>query len=253
MDTNEYIDVEDRLYLSPTTSRDEQLSFIDTLRETMSNNLGQINQGTYALGSQLPSNLGGLGGAEATFQARYQTPQLNATAANLRSAAQATALNTALSNLQNVWKKRYNDAVLNYQRRAATPSTTGGSGSTPEDGSSLFDTKTLGQSYAKLNEAAKQAYEQLQGSAMNQAFADAAKASQQGGQSANTEVYMTKVNGVPTYITVYRDELNKVTGLKTADANYDAAGAQQFLRDLAKANNLFDNSGKQLNYTQVGI
>lgn len=124
MNENETFEFEGRSYLNPTTSRDEQLSFIDTLRETQSKNTAQINADTYALGSQLPSNLGGLRGGEDTFIARYQTPQTNETVANLRLAAQQSALNTALSNLQNAYKKRYNDAVQNYQKRSATPSTT---------------------------------------------------------------------------------------------------------------------------------
>lgn len=124
MNENEYISFEDRVYANPTTSRDEQLQFIDTLRETMGGNLQQINRGTYNLGSPLPSNLGGLSGAEQTFEARYQRPQVEATAAQLRNAAQASALNTALSNLQNTYKQRYNDAVQNYQKRVATPSST---------------------------------------------------------------------------------------------------------------------------------
>lgn len=125
MNDEEIFNFEDRTYLTPTKSRDEQTQFIDTLRETMGNKTAQINADTYALGTQVPSNLGGLSGAEGTFTARYQTPQLNQTAADLRTAAQQTALNQALSNLQNAWKKRYNDAVLNYQKRAATPATSG--------------------------------------------------------------------------------------------------------------------------------
>lgn len=125
MNENEdYFSFEDRVYLNPTQSRDEQLSFIDTLRETQANNTTQINADTYALGSQLPSSLGGLRGGEETFAARYQRPQTEATIADLRTAAQQSALNQALTNLQSAWKKRYNDAILNYQKRSATPSNT---------------------------------------------------------------------------------------------------------------------------------
>lgn len=127
MNENETFEFEERSYANPITSRDEQLSFIDTLRETKSKNTAQINADTYALGSQLPSNLGGLRGGEDTFIARYQTPQTNETAANLRLAAQQSALNTALSNLQNSYKKRYNDAIQNYQKRSATAANTSSS------------------------------------------------------------------------------------------------------------------------------
>lgn len=126
MNENEIISFEDRAYQNPTVSRDEQLAFINTLREAQAQNTAQINADTYALGSQLPSSLGGLAGAEDTFKARYQTPQTDQAVANLRLAAQESALNAALSNLQNAYKKRYNDAILNYQKRSAAtnPTTT---------------------------------------------------------------------------------------------------------------------------------
>lgn len=124
MNDNDFSMFEDRAYLSPTVSRDEQLSFIDTLRNTQAQNTQQINADTYALGSQLPSNLGGLSGAEDTFVARYQKPQTEQTVADLRTAAQQTALNQALSNLQSAYRKRYNDAILNYQKRSAAAATT---------------------------------------------------------------------------------------------------------------------------------
>lgn len=127
MNENEFAEFESRNYVSPTLSRDEQLDFITTLRDTQAKNTAQINADTYALGSQLPSQLGGLSGAEDTFIARYQTPQTEQTVADLRTAAQQTALNQALSNLQNAYKKRYNDAILNYQKRAAASNNNGGS------------------------------------------------------------------------------------------------------------------------------
>lgn len=116
---DETFNFEERIYTNPTTSRDEQLEFLDTLRETQGRNTAQIQADTYALGTQLPTQLGGLSGAEQTFQARYQTPQTQQTVADLRTAAQQSALNQALSNLQSAYKKRYNDAMLNYQKRAA--------------------------------------------------------------------------------------------------------------------------------------
>lgn len=133
-ENDDFYKFEDRAYLSPTLSRDEQLQFVDTLRETMADKSAQVSADTYALGSQLPSNLGGLSGAEATFEARYRTPQLEQSAANLRLAAQQSALNTALTNLQNAYKKRYQDAMLAYQKRAATPSTTNNNDDDPYKG-----------------------------------------------------------------------------------------------------------------------
>lgn len=142
MNENEFVEFEGRTYLDPTVSRDASLSFIDTLRETQANNTAQINADTYALGSQLPSNLGGLSGAEETFAARYQRPQAETTIASLRTAAQQSALNQALSNLQNAYKQRYNDAVMNYQKRAASTTTSSSSPGDPYAGNVNINTPT---------------------------------------------------------------------------------------------------------------
>lgn len=110
MDNEETFTFEEREYLNPATSRNEQLGFIDTLRDVQARNNQQIAQETQALGTQVPSNLGGLTGAQGMWEARYQTPQVAATVADLKAQAQQTALNTALSNQQNMWKNRYNQA-----------------------------------------------------------------------------------------------------------------------------------------------
>lgn len=246
MNNEEIIEFEDRAYANPTLSRDEQMEFIDTLRETMGSNLEQINRGTYNLGSLLPSTHGGLSGAENTFAARYQRPQLESTAANLRATAQASALNTALSNYQNAWKKRYNDAVMAYQKRAAAGSTSPSTTGTPEDGSSLFDTVTQNPTTVKPGEDTTDA-------ALNQAMANASASRQQGGQTSNTEVFMTKVNGQPVYITVYKNTLGQIMGLSDGTANYDQAGARSYLQKLSQAKNLYDPSGNLINYTQAGF
>lgn len=126
---------EDRVYQNPTTSRDEQMAFIENLRATQQANNEQIRTQTENLGTAVPSQLGGLTGPESYFAARYQTAPTNQTVASLRSAAQASALNTALSNLQSQWQKRYQDAYRNYQKRASSGSGSGsGSGTTTEGG-----------------------------------------------------------------------------------------------------------------------
>lgn len=69
------------------------------------------------------------------FTSRYQTPQTNSAVANLRATAQAAALNQVLSNEQEMWKKRYNDAYRDYQKRASRGSGGGGnSGGGGDDG-----------------------------------------------------------------------------------------------------------------------
>lgn len=130
MDDDTIIEIEGRQYVSPTKSRDEQLAFIDTLRDVTAENTAQINQNTYSLGSPVTSNIGGLGGSEALWQAQYQTPQVDATIADLRTTAQQTALNQELQNLQDMYQNRYKQARRAYSARAKAASNSGsGSGS----------------------------------------------------------------------------------------------------------------------------
>jgi hypothetical protein len=102
------------------------------LRETQGAHGQEITAQTEALGTTTPSNLGGLTGAGSYFSSRYQTPRANALTQNLRTTAQAAALSQALANEQAIWKKRYNEAYRDYQRRehtkANTPVSTSGGG-----------------------------------------------------------------------------------------------------------------------------
>ena len=114
--TNEYTEFEGRYYANPQVSLDRSNQFIDNLRATQGAQNQEIAQQTYNLGTEVPSNLGGLTGANSYFTSRYQTPQTNAVTANLRAIAQAQALNDVLANEQEMWKKRYQDAYRAYQR-----------------------------------------------------------------------------------------------------------------------------------------
>lgn len=125
---NEFKNFEGRNYLNPNIAVQEANSFIDNFRTTQRANNAQINQQTRSLGAQVPSNLGGLTGGTGYFTSRYQTPQTNAALQNLRTAAQASALNTALSNEQAMWKKRYQDAYNAYQKRMNDKANTAASG-----------------------------------------------------------------------------------------------------------------------------
>lgn len=120
---NEYTEVEGRAYLNPQVALDESNTFIDNLRATQGRQNQEIIADTQMLGTDVPSNIGGLTGAEGYFTSRYQTPQTNSAVANLRATAQAAALNQILANQQEMWKKRYNDAYRSYQKRYS-----GGSG-----------------------------------------------------------------------------------------------------------------------------
>lgn len=129
--TNEYTEVDNRQYLNPQVALDESNRFIDQLRSTQAQQNQQIAEQTYNLGTSVPSVQGGLGtntpAGLSYFTSRLQAPQTASAVANLRATAQAAALNQALQNEQEIWKKRYNDAYRNYQKRmndkANTPST----------------------------------------------------------------------------------------------------------------------------------
>lgn len=121
---NEFTTFENREYINPEVSLNEQMSFIDNLRNTQKQNNAEIRQQTYNLGTSVPSNLGGLVGGEGYWTSRYQTPQTNSLTADLRATAQAQALNDILSNEQAKWKKRYNDAYNANKRRNANTGTT---------------------------------------------------------------------------------------------------------------------------------
>lgn len=118
MNSDEFYEFEDRAYINPTLSAGEQEAFIDNLRNVQLANNAQIAQQTYDLGTDVPSNLGGLGGGESYFMSRYQTPQVDEMVATLKSAAQAQALNDVMSNYQSQLKQRYNNAYRRAKKRA---------------------------------------------------------------------------------------------------------------------------------------
>lgn len=128
---NEFVEIEGRQYLNPQTGLDGSNAFIENLRTTQGQQNQQIASDTYNLGTDIQSVQGGLGTNTPAnmgyFTSRYQTPQTNSVVSNLRAAAQAQALNEVLANEQAIWKKRYQDAYRNYQKRqydkANTPST----------------------------------------------------------------------------------------------------------------------------------
>lgn len=141
--TEEYTEVDGRAYLNPQVGLDESNAFIDNLRATQGQQNQEIFSDTQRLGTDIPTNLGGLTGANSYFTSRYQTPQTNAAVANLRATAQAKALNDVLANEQAIWKKRYQDAYRNYQKRQA--SSGGGTSGFPgiEGGVDETDTTSL--------------------------------------------------------------------------------------------------------------
>lgn len=129
MNDKEILEFEDRAYVSPTVSRDEQMDFIQNYRNVLQENVNRINAETHNLGTDVPSNLGGLTGGEATFESRYVTPQANAVVANLKAQAQETALTQSLNNLKAQMNKRYKDAYRNARINEYNKNNSGGSGS----------------------------------------------------------------------------------------------------------------------------
>lgn len=117
MNDNETYEFEDRRYVTPTLSSGEQEQFISNLRDIQAQNNAQIQEQTYNLGTDIPSNLGGLGGGEAYFTSRYQTPQVDEMVSTLKSAAQAQALNDVMTNYKNQLQNRYKQAYRKYQAR----------------------------------------------------------------------------------------------------------------------------------------
>ena len=127
------------MQIKPETSRDEQLAFIDTLRNIQATQNQEIQDTTHALGTDTTPRYGGINGTNSYWLQQYQIPQTEARIATLRSAAQASALNTAMNNYLARLQENYNPAY----RKASKRSRSGSSGSTtptnPTDGS--FDTE----------------------------------------------------------------------------------------------------------------
>lgn len=161
LDDNEFVEVEGRQYLNPQVALDESNQFIDNLRSTQQANNQEIQTQTYNLGSELPSQLGGLGAPGDTslsyFTSRYQTPQTVSAVANLRATAQAAALNQVLANEQAKWQKRYNDAYRKYQKSAYDKSNSpsgsgGGDGEAGQGAVEEVDTSLFGGGRLYLDE-----------------------------------------------------------------------------------------------------
>lgn len=128
MDPLEYYEYEDKAYISPTLSRDEQLGFVDALRDTVDRDTAQVNAQTQALGTNVSPNLGGLLGSSGYFAQRYQTAPIETQVSNLKAAAQAKALSDLMTNYQAQAANRYNQAYRSYNRRTSSGGGASGGG-----------------------------------------------------------------------------------------------------------------------------
>lgn len=125
MNLEDYAYNEDgRWYINPQVSLDEQNEFINNIRNIEAQNNSEIEQQTRGLGTQVPSQLGGLVGGGSYFRTRYQTPKTNQTIAELRTVAQASALETALKNEIAKKQKQYKDAYRAASTRNANQNST---------------------------------------------------------------------------------------------------------------------------------
>lgn len=132
-----YIGENERAYVSPTISRDEQFEFIDTLRDQVGKNNALISTQTEQLGTDIQPSLGGLTGSEGYFQQRYQTTPVETQVNTLKATAQAKALNDLMTNYSEQAKNRYQQAYRAAQKRANTGGTGGG-----DDEETPFDLTT---------------------------------------------------------------------------------------------------------------
>jgi hypothetical protein len=228
---------EDRQYIDPTVSRDEQLGFIDRLREIENKDLRKIATDTHNLGTDVPSNLGGLSGIGAPnslgisgadtgsagiWRNRYERPQVNALVSDLKATAQATALNTALNNMLNQYKNRYNQAA-----RAAAKSGGGGGDDSPFN-------ENQGDPYSKI----------LNTGAVN----------------GDLGSYMVKdKNGtIKSAIDVITKKDGTITGVNTGIFSYGAEGetgtsGAQYLQNLIDQGYTFWDSNNQQHIIDTGL
>ena len=112
-----------RWYIRPEVALNEQNAFINNYRNIEAQNNAQIAQQTRALGTQVPSQLGGLVGGGGYFRSRYQTPQTNQVVADLRSQMQGQALQAVLQNELEKAKKKYKDAQNSALKTSNTSNT----------------------------------------------------------------------------------------------------------------------------------
>ena len=115
---NEYYDYEDRRYVNPLVSRDEQMTFANNLRAVADNDISKIYRDTHALGTDVTPNLGGLNGSTNLWKRNYVSPKVESMTQGLRAVAQSAALEGAMSNYLNQMKQKYNNAYKAAAKRS---------------------------------------------------------------------------------------------------------------------------------------
>ena len=128
MNNQEYYDYEDRRYVNPVTSRDEQLTFANNLRSVADNDIAKIKSDTYNLGTHVPSNMGGLTGSTGLWNKNFVSPKVESMTQGLRAVAQSSALENAMNNYLGQKKQQYQNAYKAAAKRAASRGGSGGGG-----------------------------------------------------------------------------------------------------------------------------
>lgn len=251
-DDNSIYEFEGKSYVSPTVARDEQTSFIDTLRQTGTENISRINQDTQNLGSQVDPMYGGFTEGT-TFEERYATPQTENIVAGLQAAAQQSALSQALTNLQNQWSERYKEAYRNAKIREYNESNTGktsGTGGTT-DGANI-DTEVIPESeQVSISDTEINVPGQSSSSWVDQQTIDTATSTSAvaGGTSpynvAGYPYYYVDKDGNATGVRMYSDG-----GAETATSSYTPTGWSNYISSvISSGGKLYNSSGKDVSST----
>lgn len=263
MNDEETFEFENRKYINPDISRDEQTDFINTLRDIQAQNNAQIATETHNLGTDIDHPRGGLNGSEEYWKGRYQTPQTEAAIANMKAVAQQSALNTALSNYNNMLQNRYSQAYRDYNKRLYehnrkrekladsyyTNSGNNGNGSTQITGgieySDPLTTNDSGETEVTVNEAGVTVPSSTQsGFAPGTPLGNLAKNNAQisGGGipygQGGSGYYIEDANGNRTGVRVYYNQDGALIGMETPTTSFTASGAKNYL------NKIFSNGGK---------
>lgn len=251
------LDIEGRTYVNPQTGLQERLQFIDTLRDVQAQNTAEINQNTYNLGSQVPSNVGGLTGSEGLWQAQYQAPQTDAQIADLRAVAQQQALNQEVQNLQGVMQNRYKQALRNFYARRKASSGSGTPPSTTGDNTGLgIDTETPTPTGDLVIETAPVSTREDQ---VNMNALDRLVQGTAGSGNFNTagsQGLTYTDDGTTYYVNLYRNKTGGITGgaLYTAQngnlvpvTSHTQAGISNLLNSLGnKGVKIYDTTGSDV-------
>lgn len=220
---NEYKEFEGRAYLNPQVALDETNTFIENLKASQARQNKEIATDTQMLGTDVPSNLGGLIGGEGYFTSRYQTPQTASAVANLRATAQAAALNQVLANEQAAWKKRYQDAYRNYQKRANSGGGGGGGTTGVTEGG-------IDYTYTDSDDREVGSVEPSYSPMGSGDFSYTANTLGTGGTlpvSSGAALQLPSNNLLPTSVNIQRDKFGKITSLTYNGKTFTGDAAQK--------------------------